>query len=108
MTGCSRSAASCDGADNYLGPIAAIAILGLLLLVPRLAALAAAAAIAVAIVAVPAAAILSASNGEGPPSPERGVALGIVLLIAWLVGLAAGIVRLRPAPAPAAPGGPVS
>lgn len=108
VTGCSRSAASCDGADDLLGPIAAIAALGFLLLVPRLAALAAAAAIAVAIVAIPAAAILSASSGEGPPSPERSVALGIVLLIAWVVGLVVGILRLRLGAAPVAPGGPVS
>ena len=43
-----------------------------------------------------------------PPTPSASVALGVVLLVAWVVGLVVGIVRLRPAPAPVGPGGPVS
>jgi len=91
-TGCGRSAASCDGADGLFAPIASVLTLGLLLLLPRLAALAAAGAIGLAIAAVPAAAILSASDGSAEP-PDRGAALGVVLLTAWIVGLAVGIAR---------------
>ena len=92
ITGCSRSAATCDGADPWLAPIAVLLTLIPLLLVPRLASLAAAGGIAVAIVALPAAAILSATHDESP-STERSVVLGIVLLIAWLVGVAVAIAR---------------
>ena len=74
-----------------------------LLLVPRLASIAAAGGIAVAIVAVPAAAILSATNDERP-STERSVILGIVLAVAWLVGVAVAIARR----ARSDTGGPVS
>ena len=107
-TGCSRSAASCDGFDAMLAPLASLAALGLLLLIPRLAALAAAAAIAVAIVAVPAAAILSSTNGGDEP-PDRSAALGAILLAAWLIGLAVALARrFRGRSSPVAPGRPVS
>ncbi len=103
LTGCSRSSASCDGADPWLAPVAVLLTLIPLLLVPRLASIAAAGGIAVAIVAVPAAAILSATNDESP-STERSVILGIVLAVAWLVGVAVAIARR----ARSDTGGPVS
>ena len=104
LTGCSRSAASCDGTDPWLAPIAVLLTLLPLLLVPRLASIAAAGGIAVAIVAIPAAAILSATRDESP-STERSVVLGVVLSIAWLVGVAIAIARRARS---ADTGGPVS
>ena len=74
MTGCSRFAASCDGTTtSFLQPIVAFALLGLLLLVPKLAALAAAGAVAVVVGAVPTALILSATGeaAESRHAPPR-------------------------------------
>ena len=86
VTGCSRFAASCDGSTTgYLQPIVAVALLGLLLLIPRLAALAAAGAVAVVVAAVPTALILSAT-GEAADLEARATALGVTIVIAWLVG----------------------
>ena len=115
LTGCSRSAASCDGSDPWLAPVIAAATIVPLLLVPRLAALAAAGAIGVAIAAVPAAVMLSATSDEGS-MPVRAMLLGLVLVVAWFVGIGVAVgrrVRAGPSaggpdPAPGGDGGPVS
>ncbi len=109
QTGCGRAAASCDGVDPLLGPVLALLALGVLLLVPRLAAIAAAGAIAAIVVAIPAAAVLS-TGGDASPPDGRSIALGVILVAAWVVGLVLGIVRrLGAAPAsPVRPDGPVS
>ena len=86
LTGCSRFAASCDGTTStVLQPIVALALLGLLLLVPRLAALAAAGAVAIVVAAIPTALILSAT-GEAAELEARATALGVTIVVAWLVG----------------------
>ena len=93
VTGCSRFAASCDGTTTgFLQPIVAVALLGLLLLVPRLAALAAAGAVAVVVAAVPTALILSAT-GEAAELEARATALGVTIVVAWLVGVGIAVAR---------------
>ena len=81
---------------GYLQPIVAVALLGLLLLVPRLAALAAAGAVAVVVAAVPTALILSAT-GEAADLEARATALGVTIVVAWLVGVGIAVAR-RDAP----------
>jgi hypothetical protein len=106
MTGCSRFAASCDGTTTgYLQPIVAVALLGLLLLVPRLAAVAAAGAVAVVVAAVPTALILSAT-GEAAEIEARATALGVTIVVAWLVGVGIAVARRMRLMPPRA--GPVS
>ncbi len=104
MTGCSRFAASCDGTTSaVLQPIVAVALLGLLLLVPRLAALAASGAVAIVVAAVPTALILSAT-GDAAEVQARATALGVTIVIAWLVGVGVAVVRrLRTMPPRAGP-----
>jgi len=93
VSGCSRFAASCDGTTTgFLQPIVAVALLGLLLLVPRLAALAAAGAVAVVVAAVPTALILSAT-GEAAELEVRATALGVTIVVAWLVGVGIAVAR---------------
>jgi hypothetical protein len=105
VTGCSRFAASCDSSTGYLQPIVAVALLGLLLLIPRLAALAAAGAVAVVVAAVPTALILSAT-GAAADLEARATALGVTIVIAWLVGVGIAVARRARLMPPRA--GPVS
>jgi DnaJ domain len=103
LTGCSRFAASCDGSTGYLQPIVAFALLGVLLLVPSVAAIAAAGAVAVAMAAVPTALILSAT-GEAADAGSRATVLGLVIVAAWVVGVAIAIIRrVRSMTTPAGP-----
>jgi len=104
MTGCSRFAASCDGTTSaVLQPVVAVALLGLLLLVPRLAALAASGAVAIVVAAVPTALILSAT-GDAAEVQMRATALGVTIVVAWLVGVGVAIARrLRTMPPRAGP-----
>ena len=104
MTGCSRFAASCDGTTSaVLQPVVAVALLGLLLLVPRLAALAASGAVAIVVAAVPTALILSAT-GDAAEVEARATALGVTIVVAWLVGVGVAIARrLRTMPPRAGP-----
>jgi hypothetical protein len=105
LTGCGRFAATCDGmADPFVLLVQAAALAGLVL-VPAVASIAATASIALFVAAVGAALILSASGGAvGGGSRES--ALGAVLVVAWLAGVA--IALLRRARAPSGPTGPVS
>lgn len=108
LTGCGRFAASCDGAGPMLTPILAAIALVVLVVAPRIAALAAAAAVGLVVAAVPTALVLSA-GGEAVDGASRTSALGAVLAIAWLAGLAFAVARrLRSAPRPTQPPGPVS
>ena len=108
MSGCGRFSATCDSGTSALTPVLAIAALGLLLLVPRLAALAAAGAVALVVAAVPTTLLLSAT-GEAATSEARTAALGVVLVVAWFVGLGVGIARrLRTLHVPSGRVGPVS
>jgi DnaJ domain len=107
-TGCGRFAATCNGGVSALMPLIAVAVLAVLLLVPRLAALAAAGAVAVIVAAVPTTLLLSAT-GEAADIEARNALLGVVLVVAWIVGLGIGIARrLRAVDTLSGPAGPVS
>ncbi len=108
LTGCGRFAATCDGGISALTPVLGVAALALLLLVPLLAALAAAGAVALVVAAVPTTLLLSATGGAADLE-ARNAALGVVLVVAWVVGLAVGIARRLAAwRAPSGRAGPVS
>ena len=108
LTGCGRFAATCDGGVSALTPVIGLAALAVLLLVPRLAALAAAGAVALVVAAVPTTLLLSAT-GEAADIESRNALLGVVLVVAWIVGLVFGIARrLRALDPPSGRAGPVS
>jgi hypothetical protein len=108
MTGCGRFSATCDSGTSILAPVLAVAALAVLLLVPRLAALAAAGAVAMVVAAVPTTLLLSAT-GEAATIEVRTAALGVVLVVAWVVGLVIGVARrLRTGEVPSGRVGPVS
>jgi hypothetical protein len=108
LSGCGRFSATCDGGASLFTPVLALAALGVLLLVPRLAALAAAGAVALVVAAVPTTLLLSAT-GEAATSEVRNAALGVVLVVAWFVGLGIGVARrLRTVRVPSGRVGPVS
>ena len=93
LTGCSRFAATCDG--GVVDPLLLglqVAMLALLLLAPAAASAAAMAALTLLVAAVAASLILSAT-GSAADGDSRRVALGVVLLVAWLVGLVIAIAR---------------
>jgi hypothetical protein len=108
LTGCGRFAATCDGGAWALTPILAVAAFAVLLLAPRLAALAAAGAIAIIVAAVPTTLLLSAT-GSAATAEARNATLGVVVVIAWVVGLVIGLARqMRPVGVPSDRAGPVS
>ena len=105
LTGCGRFAATCDPSVAPLTAVGQVVALGLLLLLPEIASLAAGAALALLVTAVAASLVLSAT-GAAANEGSRQAALGVLLVLAWLAGLAIAIgrrVRLGPARA-----GPVS
>ena len=97
MTGCGRFAATCDGVRR---PVRAAP--------PgrpssrcccscrSLASMTAMAALAAARGAAVAAALILSATGDAADGDSRRAALGAVLLVAWLVGLAIAVVRRRP------------
>jgi len=92
LTGCGRFAATCTGlADPIVLALQVGALLALLAL-PVVASIAAMGAITLLGAAVAAAFILSAT-GEAADGDSRRVALGAVLLVAWLAGIAIAIAR---------------
>lgn len=103
LTGCGRFSAACDGmADPFVLMLQA-AVLAVLLLVPAVASVAATAAITLLVAAGVAALILSAT-GSAPDGDSRQSALGAVLLLAWLTGIAIAVVRrARTLPTPTRP-----
>jgi len=92
LTGCARFAADCDPSSSVATWLVQAAALAVLVLLPTLAAPAAIAAIAAIVVAVPAAFILAAPGDERPTSGAT-TALGILLAIAWVVGLGVAVGR---------------
>jgi hypothetical protein len=92
VTGCGRFAASCDGAVDPFLTLLQVGLLGALLLFPWVASVATTATISLLAAASVAALILSATGGAADGDSRR-VALGAVLLIAWLAGLAIAIAR---------------
>jgi hypothetical protein len=103
VTGCGRFAATCDGTAEPMVLMIQVGVLGLLLAIPALASVATMAALSLLGAAVVAALILSAT-GEAADGESRRATLGVVLLVAWLVGLAVAIMRrFRTLPNPGRP-----
>jgi hypothetical protein len=85
-TGCGVYAASCTGAAPLLPWLAQVAILALLMLLPPLARLLAFGTVGVLLALVPATAVLLAVGAAR--APQVGFALGALLALAWLAGVA--------------------
>jgi DnaJ domain len=92
LTGCARFAADCDPSSSVATWLLQAVALAVLVLLPVIAAPAAIGAIAAIIVAVPAALILAAPGSEAPTTVAT-TALGILIAIAWVVGLGIGVGR---------------
>lgn len=115
ITGCGRYSAACDAAAAPVAWFVQVAILALLLLVPRLAVATTVATVTVLAVAIPGATVLSATGTDARDTLAP-TALGGLLVVAWVVGLGGGLWReIRAIRGPAvggassdAPGGPVS
>jgi hypothetical protein len=91
-TGCATYGASCTGAAPLLPWLAQAFILGLLLLVPRLARILAAGSVAILLALVPLTTFLLAFGGTGDPGAPAIVQT--LLAGIWLVGIAVAIVGL--------------
>jgi hypothetical protein len=85
-TGCASAAASCTGVAPLLPWLGQVVILALLMLLPPLARFLAFGTVAVLLALVPATAVLLAL-GAGS-TPQAGFALGLLLALAWLAGVA--------------------
>jgi hypothetical protein len=100
LTGCARAAATCSAADAPIASFAQIGLLAVLLLVPLLGRLAAMAAVVVLAVAVPGVLLLEAFAEPGV-APSFPVGFALLLVAAWLIGLA--VAGLRESRRPARP-----
>jgi hypothetical protein len=92
LTGCGRFAATCDPSVMPLTAAGQGIALLALLIVPEVAAMAAGAALFLLAAAVGASLILSAT-GAAADEGSRRAALGTLLFVAWLSGLAIAVVR---------------
>ena len=92
LTGCGRFAATCDGSAGPITLALQLAVLAVLLAVPVFASLTTMASLTVLGASLLAALILSAT-GSAADGDSRREALGLVLVAAWLVGLAVAIWR---------------
>jgi hypothetical protein len=93
MTGCGRFAATCD--DGLAGPmllVLQVLAFALLLVIPAAASVATMAALTLLAAAVVASLVLSATGGAADGDSRRAV-LGLILLLAWLTGLAIAVAR---------------
>jgi hypothetical protein len=99
LSGCGRFSASCDPGAGPMSLVAQVAVLALLLLVPRLAGAAVVATVATLAAAIPGALLLASMGAAADPSSSRG-ALGVLLVVGWVVGFCLGLVRevRRPRP----------
>lgn len=103
LTGCGRFAATCDPSVTPLAAIGQVIVLGALLLLPEIAAMAAGAALILVAAAVAASLVLSAT-GAAADEGSRRVALGALLVVAWITGFAiAAVRRIRSGPRSAGP-----
>ena len=103
LSGCGRFAATCDPSVVPLTAIGQGTVLMVLLLLPEIGALAGGAALVLLAAAMAASLVLSAT-GAAADEGSRRTALGMLLLVAWLSGLAIAIVRrLRSGPRTAGP-----
>ncbi len=92
ISGCGRFAAGCDDAVVLGAWLVQLALLVTLLVVGRLARIASVATLATLAAAIPAALLLSATGNPDDAAAGR-VALGGLLVIAWVVGIVFGTVR---------------
>ena len=92
VTGCGRFAATCDPSVAPLTAVGQGIVLAALLLLPEVAAIAAGAALVLLAAATAASLILSAT-GTAADEESRRAALGALLVIAWLSGLAMTVLR---------------
>ena len=93
MTGCGRFAATCD--DGVAGPmlfVVQILAFAVLLVIPAAASIATMAALTLLGAAVVASLVLSATGGAADGDARR-AALGLILFLAWLAGLAIAVGR---------------
>ena len=93
MTGCGRFAATCD--DGVAGPmllVLQVLAFVLLLAIPAAGSIATMAALMLLGAAIVASLVLSASGGAADGDSRRAV-LGVILLLAWLTGLAIAVAR---------------
>jgi len=103
VSGCGRFAATCDPSVSPLVAVGQGIALAALLLLPEIAAVAAGAALVLLGAAVAASLILSAT-GAAADEGSRRAALGALLVLAWLTGLAIAVVRrVRSGSRPAGP-----
>jgi Meckel syndrome type 1 protein len=103
ISGCGRFAATCDGSAGPIGLALQLGVLAVLLAIPVLASLTTMASLTVLGASFLAALILSAT-GSAADGDSRRAALGFVLVVAWLVGLAIAIwKRWGTVPAPTRP-----
>ena len=92
LTGCGRFSAACDPAAPPLMLVAQLAVLAVLLLVPRLASVAVVGAVGTLVAAIPGALVLASMGGASDTSSSRTV-LAVVLVGGWLAGIGVGLVR---------------
>jgi hypothetical protein len=92
ITGCGRFAATCDGAAEPMILVLQVGVLAALLAIPAIASVATTAALVLLGAAIVATLILSAT-GEAADGDARRATLGVVLLVAWLAGLAIAVMR---------------
>jgi hypothetical protein len=93
MTGCGRFAATCD--DGVAGPmllVLQVLAFAVLLAIPAAASISTMAALTLLAAAVVASLVLSAT-GSAADGDSRRVALGVILLLAWLAGLTIAVFR---------------
>lgn len=100
LTGCARSAATCEPSVGLAVVAGQLAILALLLAVPRLAWVAAVGTVAMLAVSIPAALTLSLAAGTQDPAAARLASdvLVAALSVAWVAGAAGAIGRLSQGP----------
>ena len=92
LTGCGRFAATCDPVRRAAHGSWPGIVLAILVLLPEIAAIAAGAALFVLGAAIAASLVLSAT-GAAADEASRRTALGGLVLVAWLGGLATALVR---------------
>lgn len=92
VSGCGRFSADCDPAVGPASWLVEIGLLLLLLLVPRLARIATTATLATLAAVIPGSVLLLATSDPGAVAAGRS-ALGGLMIIAWVAGLAVGIGR---------------
>ena len=103
LSGCGRFAATCDPSVAPLTAATQVISLAALLLLPEVAAIAAGAALVLIAAALAASLILSAT-GTAADEASRRTALGALLLVGWLSGLAVAVIRrVRSGQRPAGP-----